>query len=147
MLKKYAVFNTHNKQVNDELFQTNDFFDTNDLLQVKYEMVRRVEKDGWAVSKAANRFGFSRPTFYESQKSLNQEGLIGLMPKKRGPQTGYKLTEKIMNFIRKKLNDVPKLQSAELVVLIKKKFKVTIHPRTIERALAKRKKKARKQKV
>jgi len=44
-LREHGVLNPKPEAVRDELFQKYDFFDTRDLLQVKYEMVRRVKKD------------------------------------------------------------------------------------------------------
>ncbi len=54
----------HNAEsVTDELFQTEDFFDPHDLIQVKYEMLRRVRADDWSVTRAADAFGFSRISY------------------------------------------------------------------------------------
>src|SRR6476646_10065206 len=44
-LRQQASLNPHPEHVRDELFQGNDFFDADDLVQVKYEMLRRVHKD------------------------------------------------------------------------------------------------------
>jgi hypothetical protein len=45
-------------------FLEEDFFDAHDLAQVKYEMLRRVRREGTRVSQAASSFGCSRPSFY-----------------------------------------------------------------------------------
>jgi hypothetical protein len=42
ILKKRRCLNPKPKQVKDELFEKCTFFDSNDLIQVKYEMIRRV---------------------------------------------------------------------------------------------------------
>jgi hypothetical protein len=42
-------------------FQDSDFFDPNDLVQVKYEMLRQGQLDKRAVPPKAKEFGFSRP--------------------------------------------------------------------------------------
>ena len=52
-LKEHGCLNPHAETVRDELFLSNAFFDTRDLLQVKYEMLRRVREDGMPVSHAA----------------------------------------------------------------------------------------------
>ena len=41
-LRAHDSLNPRPEAVKDELFVTMDFFDPNDLLQVKYELVRRV---------------------------------------------------------------------------------------------------------
>ena len=70
-LKENGVLNQAHENVKDELFQEYEFFSPHDLIQVKYEMVRRVEKDSWTISRASKDFGFSRVRFYELQKALD----------------------------------------------------------------------------
>ena len=55
-LRQYGVLNPHPEAVTDPLFQTADFFDPQDLLQVKYEMLRRVDIDKAPVTEAAAAF-------------------------------------------------------------------------------------------
>ena len=50
-LRQQGVLNSHPEAVTDPLFQTADFFDPQDLLQVKYEMLRRVEIDKAAIDR------------------------------------------------------------------------------------------------
>lgn len=77
----------------DPLFRDSAFFDPSDLVQVKYEMLRSVERDGRAVVEAAEAFGLSRPVYYVARELFNREGLPGLLPRKRGPKRPHKLTE------------------------------------------------------
>jgi hypothetical protein len=63
-LRRNGTLNPHPDVVTDSLFRTGDFFDPDDLVQVKYEMLRRVRLDKQSVSQSASAFGFSRPTFY-----------------------------------------------------------------------------------
>jgi hypothetical protein len=79
--------------VTEPLFRDSAFFDPNDLVQVKYEMLRSVERDGRAVVEAAEAFGLSRPVYYVTRELFNREGLPGLLPRKRGPKQPHKLTE------------------------------------------------------
>jgi hypothetical protein len=62
------------------------FFDAKDLVQVRYEMVRRHRVDGVAISESAAAFGVTRPTFYKAQSALQTDGLAGLLPSRRGPK-------------------------------------------------------------
>jgi len=135
------TLNPKPEQVTDELFLTHDFFDAQDLLQVKYEMVRRVVKDGWTVSKAIRTFGFSRPTFYETQKTLVQEGIAGLVPRKKGPKEGHKLTAGVMEYVAQLLGRKERLSTPEILVRVEKHCGVTVHRRSMERALDRWKKK------
>jgi len=62
-LREQGGLNPRPQDVTDELFRSREFFDAHDQLQVKYEMLRRVENDGHSVTQAASAFGFSRPRF------------------------------------------------------------------------------------
>src|SRR6266542_1043263 len=70
----------------EEAFATSPFLDPRDLVQVKYEMVRRVRQEGAAVAAAAAAFGFSRPSWYAAAAALDQAGLPGLLPAQPGPR-------------------------------------------------------------
>ncbi|MBV9763706.1 MAG: hypothetical protein JOZ48_02585, partial [Acidobacteriaceae bacterium] len=62
--------------VADEAFTARpEFFDARDLMQVKYEMVRRVRVEGQPVTKVAAAFGFSRPSYYQAAAAVDAAGL------------------------------------------------------------------------
>jgi len=140
-LAKYGLLNPRSQSVKDELFEQFEFFDARDLLQAKYEMVRRVENDGWTVTQAAKTYGFSRPAFYEVQRELKKNGLPGLIPKRRGPKSPHKLSDEVMLFIDSALTKDKSLKAPTLATMIADHFSLAIHPRSIEKALAKEKKK------
>ena len=129
--------------VSDELFRTQEFFDPRDLVQVKYEMLRQVQQDGVSVSEAARRFGFSRTAFYQAQTIFQQQGLPGLIPKRPGPKDAHKLNRDVMEFLGGQLLSDSTLRTADMVELITREFGLTVHPRSIERALARQRKKGR----
>ena len=139
-LKQQNLLHTKASTITDELFQTLQFFDPRDLLQVKYEMVRRVLKDGWSVSRSAAAFGFSRISFYRIQRAFQTLGVLGLMPQKRGPSHPTKITEAVLVFLRQRLEQQPALSAAKLKVLLAGELGVRVHTRTIERALRGKKK-------
>lgn len=120
-------------EITDHLFQTNDFFDPHDLLQVKYEMLRRVQKDGWPVTKASSVFGFSRLSFYKILFAFESSGMPGLLPKKKGPKKPNKITDAVLSFIKDTQNKEPEAKAGKLKILIKAKFGIDLHKRTIER--------------
>ena len=142
-LREASCFNPHPESVTDPLFAASDFFDPRDLVQVKYEMVRRVRTDGLPVETSASAFGFSRPSFYEAQARLQREGLSGLLPRKRGPRRAHKLSTEAVSFLREQRSEEPGLSSADLAVRLRKRLHIRVHPRSIERALARAEKKRR----
>jgi transposase len=142
-LQQAASLHPHPEQVTDELFLTHEFFDPRDLVQVKYEMLRRVQSEGQAVSHSAAHFGFSRPSFYQAQSAFQQGGLPALMPQKRGPKKAHKLTAEVLAFVRQAQQEDPALRPAALASLVKDKYGISVHPRSIERALTRSQKKLR----
>ena len=142
-LKKYGAFNPHPNKVAEKMFSdsTLEFFDPRDLVQVKYEMLRAVDKQGRSVKQASEAFGFSRPAYYQAQSQFRQEGVTGLVKKRPGPKSAHKVTDDIMAFIEEKIKTGKPLGARKLAPLIKKKFGKDVHPRTIERAVTRRKKK------
>ena len=140
-LKDQGVLNPKAEKVKDELFEKNEFFDPQDLLQVKYEMLRRVQKDGWTVLKASQKFGFSRPSFYKAQNDFSTKGLPGLIPRQKGPKKAHKLSGDVMEYVDQAIAKDNTLKAAEIVSLLEKRFSLKVHSRSIERALARRKKK------
>jgi transposase len=130
------------EQVQDHRFQSYAFFDPDDARQVQYEMLRRVERDGHSVTQAAKDFGCSRRHFYALHHPFAEQGFPGRVPKKRGPKGAHKLTEDIMDFIVKAHEDIPCPKAAALARRVHEHFGRSVHPRSIAKALT-RKKKAR----
>jgi transposase len=137
-LAETRCLNPHPEQVRDPAFLASDFFDARDLVQVKYEMVRKVEAEGASVTSAAAAFGYSRPSYYEAAAALARSGLEGLVPARPGPRGGHKLTEEILAWAEQRLAADPALRPAQLPARIEDAFGVRVHPRSIERALARR---------
>ncbi len=142
-LQKKGALNSKADQIMDPLFRGDEFFDPKDLVQVKYEMLRRVRKDGKSVTEAAAAFAISRFAFYEAQSVLNRDGLPGLVPKKPGPRGGHKITPEVQVYIEAVSSKEPSLDARDLLAKVKERFGVMVHPRTIERALDRMKKKRR----
>ena len=142
-LRQQGTLHPHPEQVTDELFLTNEFFDARDLVQVKYEMLRRVQSDGQPVSRAAAAFGFSRPSFYQAQATFQQGGLPALIPHKRGPKQAHKLTAEVLAFVRQLRQQDASGRPADLAARVQQRYDITVHPRSVERALARSQKKPR----
>lgn len=139
-LKARNVLNPHPETVASLLFSTHSFFDRHDLVQVKYEMLRQVQKDDASVTDAARDHGFSRVSFYEARASFEQEGLAGLVPQKRGPKAGHKLTPPIVEALLKTKKEHPSWSAVRLREWLIEQFQLTVHVRSVERVLAKQKK-------
>ena len=141
VLRRQGSLNLHPERVQDPLFATIDFFDARDLVQVKYEMVRRVRVDGQPVSRSAAAFGVSRPTLYQAQGALARGGLAALVPKKPGPRRAHKLSLEVVDFLRQARAADPSVRPSVLARQVRAQFGRTVHPRSVERALARREKK------
>jgi transposase len=101
-------------------------------------MVRKVRAEGAPVTTAAAAFGYSRPSYYEAAAALERSGLEGLVPARPGPRAGHKLTEEILAWAEDQLAAGPALRPAQLAGPIEASFGVRVHPRSVERALARR---------
>ena len=142
-LRQQGCLHPHPERVTDELFSSGEFFDSRDLVQVKYEMLRRVRVDGQTISQSAARFGLSRPSFYQAQKAYEGGGLPALLPEKPGPRRAHKLSEEVVEALCEALEEEPKLRPSDLVRLVEERFSISVHQRSIERALSRQEKKRR----
>lgn len=143
VLREQGTLNPRPESVTYSVFQESDFFDARDLVQVKYEMLRRVEFEQTSISQAAGEFGFSRPSFYQTQTAFRQTGLTGLVPQKRGPRQAHKMTPEVLEFVQHIRAAQPALRWEQLAEQIQERFSVAIHPRSIERGLLRSQKKPR----
>ena len=137
-LSAARCLNSHPEQVTDPEFLGTDFFDARDAVQVKYEMVRKARAGGAPVTEAAAAFGYSRPAYYAAAAALGSSGLEGLVPARPGPRGASKLTEEILAWAEEQLAADPALRPAQLPGRIEEAFGVPVHPRSVERALARR---------
>ena len=118
-LREARCLNPWPEAVTDEAFTTGpEFLDARDMVQVKYEMVRRVQAEGQPVSAAAVAFGFSRPSYYQAAAAVDAGGLAALVPARPGPRRAHKLTDRVVAFARQMLDADPSLRSAQLAEMI-----------------------------
>ena len=139
-LRKRGVLHPRPEDVTAELFTSGQFFDPRDAIQVKYEMLRRVHVDNSSVSESARAFGLSRPSFYQAQTAYQLDGVFGLLPHKRGPQGGHKLTGEVIEFLAQQRAEHPARTPEQLADAVQNRFHVQVHPRTIQRRLRPQKK-------
>lgn len=139
-LAQGGVLNPNPEVVRDVLFTSNPFFDAKDLVQVRYEMVRRHQIDGIAISEAAAAFGVTRPTFYKAQNALQAAGLAGLLPGRRGPKDGHKVSAEVVAFAIELKAAKPEMTTSQCLDAVEARFGVKVHRRSLKRALARKKK-------
>ena len=144
-LRESRTLNPHPESVADARFTDSEFFDSRDLVQVKYEMVRRVEVDGQPVATAAAAFGLSRQTYYQTAATLAEGGPAALVPSKPGPKGPRKLTSEIVDHLEELLAADPALRSSALAERVEERFGTRVHPRSIERALTRRREEPKEQ--
>jgi transposase len=142
-LLEEGTLNVSPEKVTDPKFQAGEFFDPRDLVQVRYEMLRRVSVDNLSVARATTEYGVSRPTYYQAKTSFDEAGVAGLVPKKRGPRGPHKLQGEILAFVEEQVVAGEPIRARELARLVRQKFSVKVHPRTIERAVGEKKAKPR----
>lgn len=135
-LREEGTLNPTPEQVRDPKFQDNEFFDPHDIVQVKYEMLRRVSIENASVSATAEEYGVSRPTYYQTKASFDKAGISGLAPQKRGPRGPHKFRGKALAFVQQQLVAGEPVRARQLAKMVRQKFDLDIHPRTIERAVA-----------
>jgi transposase len=140
-LADHQALHPHPERVRDTLFQQDGFFDPRDLLQVRYEMLRRHLVERQPVTEIIQDFGVSRQMFYVLLRMFQQEGLSGLLPRKRGPKDAHKCTKAIVSFVAARREESPARSTKELAEEVGSKFDVQLHPRTLERHLSRLKKK------
>jgi transposase len=144
-LRQYHALYGRSDKVTDEAFVSGDpFFDARDLVQLKYEMLRRVNQEERSVTQAAASFGFSRPAFYQTRANFEKKGLPGLLPESPGPRRAHKLKGEVMGFIEQALAQDASVSASTLAAMVRERFGLQVHPRSIERALTRGKKKLRR---
>jgi len=136
-LKEEGAFNPTPEKLRDPKFHDSEFFDPHDVVQVRYEMLRRVSVDKAPVTQVADEYGVSRPTYYQAKASFDTAGIAGLAPAKPGPRGPHKIDDDVLVFLRARLLPGEPVRARELAKFVRRELDIDLHPRTIERALKK----------
>jgi transposase len=126
-------------KVRDPKFHESGFFDPRDIVQVKYEMLRRASVEKASVTDVADEYGVSRPTFYQAKADFEDGGIAGLVPKKRGPRGPHKIQSEVLAFLEAQISPGEPIRARELAKLVQIELGLDVHPRTIERAIGAKK--------
>ena len=132
-----GTFNPAPDKVRDAKFHAGEFFDPRDVVQVKYELLRRVSVDKLSITEASDEYGVSRPTYYQTKADFDTAGIAGLVPAKPGPRGPHKVDDEVLAFLRARVVAGEPLRARELAKLVRDNLDIELHPRTIERVLKK----------
>lgn len=138
-LAEDGALNPAPEKVRDPKFQKDGFFDPRDIVQVKYEMLRRASAEKASVTDVSEEYGVSRPTYYQAKADFDEGGIAGLVPKKRGPRGPHKIQGEVSEFLRAQISPGEPIRARELAKSLQKEFGLDVHPRTIERAVSAKK--------
>ena len=140
-LKREGTLHPNPDGVRTRLVSESSFFDANDLMQMKYEMLRSVDVDKQPIGIAARMFGLSRVAYYHAREQYQEHGLAGLLPRIRGPKHPHKFTPEVLLFIEeRRLATGGRPDWSLLSKQIEDRFGTRVHPRSIERAVKQKKK-------
>jgi transposase len=134
VLQADDVLNPSPGKVTDAKFREGEFFDPRDIVQVKYEMLRRVLVEHASVTEATDEYGVSRPTYYQAKANFDEAGVAGLVPKKRGPRGPHKLQGEVLAFIESQHVAGEAIRARELAMKLREEISVEVQTRPIERA-------------
>ncbi|UFX13033.1 helix-turn-helix domain-containing protein [Sinorhizobium meliloti] len=104
------------------------------------DQLRHAREDGTNKADAAALFGLSRQTYYQAEAAFERDGMSGLLPRTRGPKSAHKLTGEVMRLVEEHLDANGQLQARSLADLVHARLGISVHPRSIERAVARKKK-------
>jgi transposase len=131
-----GLLNAHPSVVVAPLFREHpEFFDPEDLVQVRYEVLRARLVDGAEVTRLCELYGVTRQTSYNLLAKFDAAGLAGLLPGKRGPRGAWKLGPEIRAYVVAELQGEAPLSGATLATQIEERFAISVHKRTVERLL------------
>ena len=134
-LAQWGALHRHPERVQDALFHAGTFFDPRDLIQVRYEMVRRFRVNGHAAVGVACSFGVSRQSLYALARAFQGRGLPGLFPSKRGPKAARKCTDEVLALVHARLAESPGRTADELLSEVQRRLGIHLHRRTLQRRL------------
>jgi transposase len=112
-----------------------EFFAAFDKVQVKYEMLRAHVVEGQSAAAAARAHGYSRASFYLVQAAFERAGMVGLVDERPGRRGPLKLSPEVVAFLQARRRERPGASGAELAGELETALGVSLHRRTVEKAL------------
>jgi transposase len=130
-LEQEGLINPKPERVSHPLFETLN------LPQVRYEMIRTARVENISVSKACELFGFSREYFYKLERSFMARGYVALLGSTMGRRPIIALNQEIVNFIVHRKMEQPTVSGENLRQELQKLYNVDCSRRTVERIVEK----------
>jgi transposase len=137
-LKEAKAWNPQAELVKADIFHSHPFFDPEDRVQVKYEMIRAREIERVPLKEACAQFGFTRESYRHILERFRSEGIGGLFELKRGRKGPIKAKESVREFVCEEHARNKSLPAEDLAHRCYHEFGVTISRRTVFRILQKR---------
>lgn len=135
ILKQARALNDHPERVRAPLFSQHPFFDPQDKVQVKYELLRAREVEGVSLTEACRLYGFTRESYRHILARFRAEGIKGLFERKRGRRGPVKATESVRAFLRAERESQEHLSVQELIERCQGELGVSLSRRTVFRIL------------
>ena len=129
-LQQQGTLNPRPQAVTDERFANSEFFDARDLVQVKYEMLRRVHKEDpfyfrrCGCLRILASVVLSGPIRVRARRS-SRPGATEARP--QGSSQAHRGNRGFSSASTAKQN--PSLRTSQLVALVKQRFQLIVHPR------------------
>ena len=102
------------RHISDPRFVPGSFFNPDDSVQIRYEMLRRVENGESTIKDATEMYGYSRQAYYDYRRAFGEGGILALSTKKAGPKGPRKMTDEVKKFFADYLLAHPRATGAEL---------------------------------
>ena len=96
------------------------------------------------MTEVAAGFGVSRQAFYEAAAAFEARGIPGLVPKRPGPKRAHKCTDAVVDYVERWRAGQDVRPDEPLTAAVSRRFGISIHARSLDRAVARRKKKPRR---
>ncbi len=133
LLRSALCLHRSPESVKDETFiEQSDFFDPKDIVQVKYELLRRCEVDGRDVAATCLDFGFSRTTYYKVQQAFLSGGMPSLMGRQRGRPKPIKVTDVVLGYTIAEKAKNPKLTAKDMAAALDARYHVHLSERMVQ---------------
>src|SRR3954466_8874736 len=98
-LRQSGTLHPRPGNIQDRLFLEESFFDPQDLTQVRYLILIRVQRDEMPISTVAASRRISRIRIRKAQRDFARGGMGRLIPRRRGPKQGVGLPGVILVFV------------------------------------------------
>ncbi|MGH9279656.1 MAG: helix-turn-helix domain-containing protein [Acidimicrobiales bacterium] len=135
-MREQRAWNGRPETVTAALFHSHpEFFDPEDRLQVRYELLRAPAQGEMTVADACRAFGVSRQTFYTLRRAFEARGIAGLTEGKRGRKGPMKASVEVVEFVRRAKAEDATVSGAELARRVQADFGINLHRRTVERLM------------